>query len=139
MDPGVKLSKSMSPLTLEGRAEADGYPYREVVGSLMYLMITSRPDISFAVGQLAMYMNCHGPQHHAAAQHVLRYLQGTRDVGLTYGLDRSALSVSGYSDADWGAHVDTAPPFYYWLCLLPCWWPHFLEVQTPAYGSSVLY
>jgi len=138
MDPGVKLSKSMSPSTLEGRAEADRYPYREVVGSLMYLMITSRPDISFAVGQLAMYMNCHGPQHHAAAQHVLRYLQGTRDVGLTYGLDRSALSVSGYSDADWGAHVDTrrsTTGYVFYLAGGPISWKSKLQ-PTVALSST---
>jgi len=112
--------------------------HSEVVGSLMYLMITSRPDISFAVGQLAMYMNCHGPQHHAAAQHVLRYLQGTRDVGLTYGLDRSALSVSGYSDADWGAHVDTrrsTTGYVFYLAGGPISWKSKLQ-PTVALSST---
>jgi hypothetical protein len=54
-----------------------------------------------------MYVNCHGPQHHAAAKHLLRYLKGTADVGLTYGMDRGTLALSGYSDADWGANLDT--------------------------------
>jgi hypothetical protein len=77
MDPGLKLSRSMAPSSPDEVQQAAQFPYREIVGSLMYLMITSRPDIAYAVGQLAMYMNCHGPQHHAAARHVLRYLHGT--------------------------------------------------------------
>jgi hypothetical protein len=45
MDPGLKLSKTMSPKNAEEAAEAAKFPYREVVGSLMYLMVSTRPDI----------------------------------------------------------------------------------------------
>jgi hypothetical protein len=138
MDPGVKLSKAMSPTTPDEIAEANRFPYREIVGSLMYLMITSRPDISFAVGQLAMYMNCHGSQHHAAAQHVLRYLKGTTDVGLTYGLDQGTLSLSGYSDADWGAHLDTrrsTTGYVFYLAGGPISWKSKLQ-PTVALSST---
>ncbi len=78
----------------------NAYPYREVVGSLMYLMICTRPDIAFAVGKLSRHLNSHGPAHHAAAQQVLRYLKGTQDLGITF--HRSAeLKLVGYSDSDW--------------------------------------
>ena len=107
LDPGTKLSKTMAPQDDAERAAAAKFPYREIVGSLMYLMVSSRPDIAYAVGQLAMYMNCHGPGHHAAALHILRYIKGTAEIGLTYGLDHGALALSGYSDADWGANLDT--------------------------------
>jgi hypothetical protein len=103
---GLKLSKSMSPKTPEEAAKAAKFPYREIVGSLMYLMISTRPDISYAVGQLAMYLNCHGPEHHAAALYLLRYVKGTRNLGITYSPNTS-LEVVGYSDSDWAANIDT--------------------------------
>jgi hypothetical protein len=71
----------------------------------MYLMVSTRPDISYAVGQLARYLNCHGPQHQAAATILLRYVKGTQQLGITFGT--SDLSLTGYSDSDWAADVDT--------------------------------
>jgi len=106
MDPGCKLTKAMSPKTAEEWEEAEQYPYREVAGSLMYLMVSTRPDIAFAVSCLSKYMNCHGKGHHTAADHLLRYLKGTVDIGLTYGVSKDLVPL-GFCDADWGSDVDT--------------------------------
>ena len=57
MDPTLKLSLSHCPTTQEERDKADEFPYREVVGSVMYLMCSTRPDIAYAVGQLSKFMN----------------------------------------------------------------------------------
>jgi serine/threonine protein kinase len=59
--------------------------YREVEGSLMYLMVSTRPDIAFAVGQLAKFMSNWGLRQIEAAKDLLLYLNGTRTVGITYG------------------------------------------------------
>jgi len=96
----------MSPTKPEDIEKSNKFPYREIVGSLMYLMISTPPDISYAVGQLAMFLNCHGREHHAAALHLLKYIKGTRDLGITYSPD-SSLEVFGYSDADWASNIDT--------------------------------
>jgi hypothetical protein len=75
--------------------------FQRIVGSLLFLQICSRPDISFAV--LLLSQHCASPElrHLAAAKHVLRYLKGTRSYRLHYGgVDRS-LPLSGLSDADW--------------------------------------
>ncbi len=74
-------------------------PYRELVGSLNYLAVATHPDISFAVGILASFLDCYRDEHWNAAICVLRYVKGTRDLSLTLG-GSSPLSLVGYSDSD---------------------------------------
>ena len=64
--------------------EAKNVPYREAIGSLMYLMIGSRPDIAYAVGKLARL--CENPKlkHWMAVKRLLRYVKGTTKMGLCY-------------------------------------------------------
>lgn len=81
------------------------YPYRRLVGSLMHLSVTTRPDISYAVGVLARHMAHPTMPHWLAAKGVLRYLAGTTDTGITFGA--SDLTLQGYSDADYGGDLDT--------------------------------
>jgi hypothetical protein len=50
----------------------------------MYLTVFTRLDCCFAVNQLARFMSNPGPSHVAAARRVLRYLAGTRSLGITY-------------------------------------------------------
>jgi hypothetical protein len=85
--------------------DTDTYPYRELVGSLMHLAVTVRPDIAFAVGALARYMASPTMVHWQAAKGVLRYLSGTADYGITYGPSKSGLV--GYCDADYAGDIDT--------------------------------
>jgi hypothetical protein len=82
-------------------------PYRELVGSLMYLTVVTRPDITFAVGRLSSFLDCYTPDHWSAAIRVLRYLKGTRTLSLVLGCDRSP-SLVGYSDSDYANCVDTS-------------------------------
>lgn len=62
----------------EGEA-TDSKKYCEVVGSLIYLMTSTRPDLSFVVSKLSQYLSEPKQQHWVAAKHVLRYLKGTVD------------------------------------------------------------
>jgi Reverse transcriptase (RNA-dependent DNA polymerase) len=88
-----KLSKGKdSPLDL---AEC---PYREEIGSLMYLSVCTRPVISQAVGALARYMFAPQKEHWDAARLVLRYLKGSINVGITFGGGEDGFQ--GYCDAD---------------------------------------
>ncbi len=83
------------------------YPYREIVGSLLYLAHCTRPDISYAVASLARYMQKPGVQHWTAAVNLLGYLKGTRGMGLTYGGARSdGHQLVVYGDADFGGDLD---------------------------------
>jgi len=57
-------------------------PYHELIGSLIYLTITTQPDIAFSVGRLSSFLDCYTPDHWSAAIHVLHYLKGTHSLSL---------------------------------------------------------
>ena len=73
--------------------------YRQLIGSLMYL-VNTRPDICFAVNSLSQFMVEPRRVHWVAAKHVLRYLQGTLDYGLDY-RQGDGVRLAGYTDSDW--------------------------------------
>jgi len=81
-------------------SESKQWPYRELIGSLLYLVVGSRPDLANTVSRLAQFVNDPHAEHWAAAKRVLRYLAGTVDLGLAY--SKTGDSMFGYSDADWG-------------------------------------
>ncbi|GJZ66253.1 ribonuclease H-like domain-containing protein [Tanacetum coccineum] len=92
----VDTEKKLGP---EGSPVTDPTLYRSLAGSLQYLTFT-RPDLSYAVQQLCLYMHDPREPHHNAMNRVLRYLRGTTDLGLQ--LFRSSTSqLITYSDADW--------------------------------------
>jgi hypothetical protein len=85
----------------------------EITGTLMYAAISTRLDIAHAVHYLACHMVAPTELHMAAAERVLRYLAGTKELGLMFGSrngdtvgdsrGRSQLKVDvcAFSDADW--------------------------------------
>uniref|UniRef100_A0A0A9XQL0 Copia protein n=1 Tax=Lygus hesperus TaxID=30085 RepID=A0A0A9XQL0_LYGHE len=75
-------------------------PNRKLVCSLMYLAVTTRPDISYSVLYLSRYLD--KPTHDAwtAGKRILRYLCGTRHLGLPY--NKGSKPLEGKSDSDWG-------------------------------------
>lgn len=81
------------------------FKYRELVGSLMFLAIVSRPDIAYAVNVLSQYMNCYGKEHWTAGLRVLKYLKLTSKVGIVYRGGESCLAA--YSDADYAGDKQT--------------------------------
>ena len=83
------------------------FKYARVVGSLMYLAIISRPDIAYAVQSLARHMQAPTDEHIKAAEHLLRYIQGTKQLGLLLGGKGSNIELVGYSDSNWAADKDT--------------------------------
>ena len=79
--------------------------YRSLAGALQYLTFT-RPDISYAVQQVCLFMHDPREQHYTALKRIIRYIQGT----LSYGLQiyKTTLdSLIAYSDADWAGCPDT--------------------------------
>jgi hypothetical protein len=84
-------------------------PYASAVGSLMYAMVCTRPDIAHAVGVLSRYMSKPGKEHWTTVKRVFRYLRGTASYGLCYegrtGLDR-VVDIHGFVDADWDIDLD---------------------------------
>jgi hypothetical protein len=103
-----KLSSDECPQTEQQRKEMINIPYRSIVGSLQYITLSTRPDISFAVNQLSRYIENPGHSHWTAGKRVLRYLKGTTNTGLLYkDYDQNGnTKIEIFCDADWGG--DTA-------------------------------
>ncbi|KAK2578606.1 hypothetical protein KPH14_001023 [Odynerus spinipes] len=100
LDPGSKLKRNEGAL----KPEEKDLPYRELIGTLMYLAVCSRPDIAHAVSYLSQYCNYYDGTHWTAAKRVLRYLKGTSHIGLRF--KKNAASLTGYVDADWANCLD---------------------------------
>ena len=81
------------------------YPYASAVGSLMYAMLCTRPDICYAVGIVSRYQSNPGLEHWIAVKHILKYLRRMRDYMLVYlGSD---LEPTGYTDSDFQSDKDS--------------------------------
>jgi hypothetical protein len=96
-DPSVTLRKNM-------KDTRDQLKYSQIVGSLMYLASTTRPDIFFAVSKLSRYMSNLGDDHWHALESVLHYLKDTMSYGIHY--SGHLIVLEGYSDANWISDID---------------------------------
>lgn len=99
-----KLSSKQCPNSEDESEYMSQIPYSSAVGSLMYAMICTRPDISYAVSVVSRFMANPGKEHWRAVKWILRYLQGT--VGLSLQFGRSRNDLTGYVDADYGGDRD---------------------------------
>jgi hypothetical protein len=81
----------------------DAMMYRQIIGSLMYLMNT-KPNICFSMNTLSQCLVEPKHVHLVAAKHVMRYLKGTLDCGLSYDGDHD-FTLSGYTDSEWVGSV----------------------------------
>lgn len=99
--------------TLQARTEgqastAEQERYQGMIGSIMFSMVETRPDVAFATSVASRFAKNPGHQHMEAVKTILRYLKGSRDRGITYGgLDQEQLLVEGYSDSDWAGDKES--------------------------------
>lgn len=80
--------------------------YREIVGSLIYAMTCTIPDISWIVSKLSQKLSNPKMEHLIAAKHVLRYLKGTIDYDLCFKKHDNELNLIAYCDSDWACSVE---------------------------------
>ena len=80
--------------------------YREIVGSLIYAMTCTRPDISWIVSKLSQTLASPKAENLVAAKHVLRYLKGTLDYELCFKKSDENLNLIAFSDSDWASSVE---------------------------------
>lgn len=80
-------------------------PYQSAVGSLMYSMVGTRPDLAYAIGMVCRFMSNPIKIHWQAVKWVLRYVRGSTKMKLSYRKE-SQFIVKGYCDADYGADLD---------------------------------
>ena len=95
---GVHLSKEQSPKTLEQKERMSRIPFASAIGSLMYVMLCTRPDIYYTVGRVSRYQSDPGEKHWITVKHILKYLRRTRDYVLVY--SSGSLETISYTDSD---------------------------------------
>src|SRR3954467_436602 len=100
MSHGIKLSKTQFPSTADVRSRMSAIPYASAVGSIMYAMICTRPDVSYALSVVRRYQADPGEIHWTTSKNILKYLRRTKDMLLVYG-GEDELSVKGYTDASY--------------------------------------
>ena len=105
--PHFKLKATMSLITVEEREYITHVSYASTVGSLMYAMVCTRPDLSQAVSMINRYMHDHDRGHWEAIKWVLRYIKDTIDVGLLFEKDSiGKQECVGYVDSDYAGDLD---------------------------------
>lgn len=78
-------------------------PYQQLIGSLMYLAVLTRPDIVFSVNYLSQFNNCYTEHHWTYAKRVLKYLNSTKDYCLKFTKTGNS-QLEAYVDADWASN-----------------------------------
>ena len=117
LDPKAKLVKATPD-----EPAIDTNLYQRMIGSLMYLVTCTRPDLAFTVSVLSQFSSHPLKIHHHAVKRVFRYLVGTRNLSLTYPRT-GRLCLMGFSDAAYGNCLDTRRSwsgycFYFSNCLI---------------------
>ena len=98
VDPNSKLVKATDVSELHNQ-------YQSAIGSLLYLSSATRPDITFAVNNVAKFSEKPTKEHRTAVKRIFRYLKGTVNFGLQYSSDASMECV-GFCDADWAGDTN---------------------------------
>ncbi|KAJ9551376.1 hypothetical protein OSB04_015421 [Centaurea solstitialis] len=117
MQHGIRLSKNQCPSTSEELDRMSRIPYASAIGSIMYAMTCTRPDVSFALSMVSRYQGNPCESHWTAVKNILKYLRRTKDVFLVYG-GKDELRVTGYTDASFQTDRDDSRSQSGWVFLL---------------------
>ena len=101
----MSTSSKLVQATEDNMLDKEAYKYSELVGSLLYLSVCTRPDISQAVGVLARHMARPSMEHWTAAKGVLRYIAGSLQTGILFG--KGSTTVEAYCDSDFASNTET--------------------------------
>ncbi|KAJ0467877.1 putative RNA-directed DNA polymerase [Helianthus annuus] len=106
MTKGTVLNKSQSPSTDIEIKRMEGVPYASAIGSIMYAMLCTRPDVSHALSMTSRYQQAPGIAHWTAVKNILKYLRRTKDMFLVFGGVEEELTVRCYTDASFQTDRD---------------------------------
>jgi len=107
-----KLSVKQSPSNEVEKTYISIINYTSMVGSLMYAIVCTRPDIAH-VGTISWFLSNLGKEHWNVVKWILGYLRDTSDLKLCFGDDKPTLVV--YSDLDIDEDIDSNPLWSIWL------------------------
>ena len=97
---GIHLEKSKEPVAFDTKTY-----YQQIIGTLIYATIGTRPNITFVATRLSRFNNNPMQEHIKYAKYVLRYLKGTKELKIKYNGASNARLI-GFSDSDWGENRD---------------------------------
>lgn len=100
---GVKLDKPQRPATTQEKVELDKIPYKQAVGSLIFLACLTHPDLAYAIHLVSQFMADYRRDHWIQVRRIMRYIKHTKDYRITYRRGDGLLRLEGFSDSDWGA------------------------------------
>ncbi|XP_071646640.1 uncharacterized protein [Temnothorax longispinosus] len=108
----MKDAKSANtPIQPEGNSKVENvrktFPYRQAIGSLLYLTTKTRPDLCYAVNYSSRYTQSPEGKDILNVKRILRYLQGTKELGLVYGGEKDAGKLVAYCDSDYVGDPET--------------------------------
>ena len=98
------LNRRLCPKTSEEKEQVSKVPYLSAVGSLMYAMMCTGPDVYHVIGMASRYQSNPDQEHWKEIKRILRYLKGTTEYSMCY--QGKELRLKGYTDADWGVYLD---------------------------------
>ncbi|KAK9008771.1 hypothetical protein V6N11_080249 [Hibiscus sabdariffa] len=107
MRHGISLSKEMYPSMPQERERMSQIPYASAIGSIMYAMICTRPDLSYALSMTSRYQANPGEGHWTTVKNILKYLRRTEDVFFVYEGEEE-LRIKGYTDASFQTDKDNS-------------------------------
>ena len=105
MSMSVQLSKSQCAIARKDIEYMKNVPYASAIGSIMYIMTSTRLDIAYALSMTSRHQASLGPGHWTVVKNILRYLKRTKNKFLVYGGQRE-LIVKGYTDASFMTDSD---------------------------------
>ncbi|KAJ9543891.1 LOW QUALITY PROTEIN: hypothetical protein OSB04_023598 [Centaurea solstitialis] len=106
MQHGIVLSKTQCPVSSQDQNRMKSVPYASAIGSIMYAMLCTRPDVAYSVSVTSRYQQNPGEPHWVAVKNILKYLRRTKDMFLVFGGSEDEISVTGYSDASFQTDRD---------------------------------
>ena len=129
---GVKLERVT-------KTEGD-FPYRQLMGKLNYLATHTRPDIAATVSLLSAHNQCFDETHWQAAKRLLRYLKGTKDLGIRFE-DTQELQLAVYTDASFAQEHDkkSREGCAIFLCNGPLYWRSKRQTTTATSTAEAEY
>ncbi|KAJ9552557.1 hypothetical protein OSB04_016602 [Centaurea solstitialis] len=106
MQHGIVLSKTQCPVSSQDHDKMKSVPYASAIGSIMYAMLCTRPDVAYSVSVTSRYQQNPGEPHWVAVKNILKYLRRTKEMFLVFGGTEDEISVTGYSDASFQTDRD---------------------------------
>ena len=101
------IEKGIKLVRCSDKSKVTSKPYRELVGCLVYIMLSSRPDICFSISYFSQFQDGATDEHFKYLLRVLKYVYTTRDSKLTYNRVASNVCLEVYCDTDWANCIET--------------------------------